>query len=63
MKVRLRTAVIISACIAVLLAIWKEHARMGAIITTFIVAPIWKDPGHGEWKAELYRASVKEGNV
>jgi len=43
MKMRLRTAAIISACIAVLLAIWKEHARMGAIITTFIVAPIWKE--------------------
>jgi hypothetical protein len=43
MKRRLRTAVIISSCIAVLLAIWKEHARMGAIITTFIVAPIWKE--------------------
>jgi hypothetical protein len=43
MKKRLRTAVIISACIAVLMAIWKEHSRMAAIITAFIVAPICKE--------------------
>jgi hypothetical protein len=43
MKRRLRTAVVISACMAVLLATRKQHARMAAIITTFIVAPICKE--------------------